>query len=102
VQGLYTAVTWITTVVACCRALARRSFMPLLVVPPMAVALALIRPWTVDDFVALWITHAMRGDVTALVSVIAIPVVGWTMVRSERGAQRVQNHLRLSRMDVDE
>ena len=82
-QGLYTAATWMAFVAACRRSLARRSFAPLLLVPPMTIALAVVRPWTVDDFVALWITRATAGDATAIGSAAAIPIVVWFLVRTE-------------------
>jgi hypothetical protein len=101
-QGLYTAAAWMTVVVSCRRALAHRSFAPLLVVPPVAVVLALIRPWTVDDFAKLWITRIARGDVVALASAIAIPLVGWILYRTEQRAHRAQTHWRPRRIDADE
>jgi hypothetical protein len=91
-QGLYTAATWMVVVVSCRRALARRSPVPLALVPPMAVLLALVRPWTVDDFVALWIVRASAGDVVALGSAAAIPLVASFLVLTEWSPQWVQIH----------
>jgi hypothetical protein len=89
-------------VVACRRALARRSLVPLLIVPPMTVVLALIRPWTVGDFTALWIARASDADPIALTSAIAVPLAGWLLVRTERPAQRVQTQLSARRIEADE
>jgi hypothetical protein len=91
-QGLYTAATWMVFVVACRRALARRSFGPLACVPPMAILLALVRPWTADDFVALWIARATVGDPVALASAAAIPVVAACLVLTEWSPQWVHTH----------
>jgi hypothetical protein len=89
-QGLYTAATWMVFVVACRRALARRSFVPLACVPPMAALLVLVRPWTADDFVALWMVRATAGDVVALGSAAAIPVLATALVLTEWSPQWVQ------------
>jgi hypothetical protein len=91
-QGLYTAATWMVFVVASRRALARRSLVPLACVPPMAVLLALVRPWTADDFVALWIVRATAGDPVALGSAAAIPVLASCLVLTEWSPQWVQTH----------
>jgi hypothetical protein len=53
----------------------------------MAVLLAWVRPWTVDDFVALWIGRATAGDVVALVSAAAIPVLAASFVLTEWAPQ---------------
>jgi hypothetical protein len=101
VQGLYTAATWMTTVVACRRALARSSVAPLLVIPPITIVLVMIRPWTVNDFAGLWISRAAAGDVVAIGSLLAIPLVGWTLVIIERPSHWVQTHLKHRRMRRD-
>jgi hypothetical protein len=88
-QGLYTAATWMVFVAASRRALARRSLVPLAGVPPMALLLALVRPWTADDFVALWIVRATAGDAVALGSAAAIPVVAASLVLTEWSPQWV-------------
>ena len=56
----------IVFVVACRRALALRSLVPLACVPAMAIVLASVRPWTANDFVALWIVRAVAGDAVAI------------------------------------
>jgi hypothetical protein len=91
-QGVYTAASWIAFVVACRRALARRSLVPLACVPPIAIVLAMVRPWTADDFVALWIVRAMAGDAAALGSAAAIPVLASYLVLTEWSPQWVQIH----------
>lgn len=101
-QGLYTAAVWMAAVAACRRALARRSFAPLLLIPPMTIALVLIRPWTVDDFVALWITRAAAGDLAAIGSAVAIPIVAWCLVLTEWSPQWVHSHRSRRRTDADQ
>jgi hypothetical protein len=96
-QGLYTAATWMVFVVACRRALARRSMRPLGIVPPMAILLAWVRPWTADDFVALWIARASAGDAAALGSAAAIPIVASYLVLTEWSPQWVHTHRRVRR-----
>ncbi len=83
-QGLYTAAAWMTTVMAGRLALERRSWMPLLLIPPVTVVLALVRPWTVDDFVGLWASRARSGDAAAVGSALAIPLVAWMLILRTR------------------
>lgn len=97
-QGLYTAAAWMVVVVACRRALAARSFVPLAIVPPITALLVLVRPWTVDDFVALWIARATSGDAVALGSAVAVPVVAVCLVLTEWSPQWVHTHWRPRRI----
>jgi len=101
VQGLYTAATWMTTVVACRRALARSSVAPLLVIPPITIVLVMVRPWTVNDFAGLWIARAAAGDIVALGSLFAVPLAGWSLAMIERPSHWVQTHLKHRRMRRD-
>jgi len=100
-QGLYTAATWMTVVVVCRRALARASVAPLLVIPPITIVLAMVRPWTVNDFVALWFARATAGDIVALGSLFAVALVGWSLAMIERPSHWVQTHLKHRRMRRD-
>jgi hypothetical protein len=90
VQGVYTAIVWMASMVACRRALEQRTFAPLLFIPPMTIVLALIRPWTVDDFAALWIARARAGDMAAIGSLAAIPIVAAILIYVTRRPQWVQ------------
>jgi hypothetical protein len=84
VQGSYTAAAWITGIVACQRALSRRSWKPLLIIVPVTAVLAAIRPWTVDDFIELWGARIALGDLPAVSSALAIPTVTWMLIALER------------------
>ena len=84
--------------VACRRALARLSFRPLLVIPPITAGLIMIRPWTVNDFVGLWVSRAAAGDGVALESLAAVPICAWILAITERPPQWVQTHLRHCRI----
>lgn len=97
-HGLCTAAAWTATVVACRRALARLSFRPLLVIPPITAALIMIRPWTVNDFVGLWVSRAAAGEGVALGSLLAVPICAWILAITERPPQWVQTHLRHCRI----
>jgi hypothetical protein len=90
IQGLYTAVTWMASVAACRRALERRTLTPLLVIPPITIVLALIRPWTVDDFAALWTARVRAGSVAAIGSLVAIPLIAVVLLRATPRRQWVQ------------
>jgi hypothetical protein len=100
-QGLYTAIAWMTSIGACRRALDGRTFAPLLVIPPVTIVLALIRPWTVDDFTALWIDRAMSGSVAAIGSLAAIPLLAVALIWSTGGRQWVQTQRSERRTAVD-
>jgi hypothetical protein len=100
-QGLCTAAAWMTVVVACRRALARRSVTPLLVIPPITIVLIMVRPWTVNDFVGLWLARAAAGEIVALGSLFAVPLVGWSLAMIERPPHWVQIHLKHRRMRCD-
>lgn len=93
-QGLFTAATWMVCVVACRRALAGRTVVPLAVVPPLTVGLVLVRPWTVDDFVQLWLARAATGDAVAVGSAVAVPVVATCLALTEWAPQWVHTHWR--------
>jgi hypothetical protein len=88
--GAYTAITWTTFVAGSRLALARRSFVYLLPVPVLTVGLAIVRPWTVNDFASFWIAQSAAGDVTATISWLAIPIVAAVLVCYERQTHRVQ------------
>ena len=88
--GAYTALTWTSFVAGSRLALARGSFVYLLPVPVLTVGLAIVRPWTVDDFAAFWIAQSAAGDVVATLSWLAIPIVAAVLVFHERQVHRVQ------------
>ena len=75
VRGLYTLATWSAFVLACRSALTRRTWRPFLLPAVMTIGLALIRPWTVDDFTTLWIDRAAAADPIACGSAAAIVIV---------------------------
>lgn len=89
VRGLYTLATWSAFVLACRSALADRTWRPFLLPAVMTIGLALIRPWTVDDFTKLWIDRAAAGDPIACASAAAIVVVAGLLGAT---GQRSQSH----------
>jgi hypothetical protein len=74
-RGLYTLATWAAFVLACRSALADRSWRHFVLPAFLTVALALIRPWTVGDFTALWATRIAAGDVVACASAAAAAAI---------------------------
>jgi hypothetical protein len=77
-MGFYTLLTWTVFVVGCRLALHWRTMLPLVPVVPMTAGLAVLRPWTVDDFTNIWWHRAAAGDLVAVVSLIMIPAIaGW-------------------------
>lgn len=89
-QGLYTLATWTVFVLACRAALARRRWQPFIVPAVLSVGLALIRPWTVDDFTGLWRDRVAAGDPVACVSAAAAVAMGALLAAS---VQRSQSRL---------
>jgi hypothetical protein len=82
--GFYTLLTWTVFVVGCRLALHWRTLLPLIPVVPMTAALAVLRPWTVDDFTNIWWHRAAAGDLVAVISLIMIPTTAgwlWTHIR---------------------
>lgn len=100
-QGLYTAIAWMASMTACRHALERRAFAPLLVIPLVTIGLVLVRPWTMDDFTALWVARVQAGNVAAIGSLAAIPIVATALVRVTYGRQRVQIHRNERRIPGD-
>jgi hypothetical protein len=92
--GAYTAIAWTSFVAGSRLALARRSFGYLLPVPVLTIGLAIVRPWTVDDFASFWISQSAAGDAAATMSWVAIPIVAALLVCHERQTHRV--HIRRS------
>jgi hypothetical protein len=91
--GLYTLLTWSAFVIGSRVALSRRSLVPLIPVPVLTAGLIAIRPWTVDDFTAMWAHRTLEGDPAALGSLVAIPVVAALLVRrGYAGSSRVADH----------
>ena len=57
----------------------------------MTIGLALIRPWTVDDFTTLWIDRAAAGDPIACGSAAAIVVVAGLLGATGQRSQSRSN-----------
>jgi hypothetical protein len=79
--GLYTLVTWTVFVLGSRAALGRRTLLPLLPVPLLTAVLAAARPWTVDEFTAVWWRRIGEADVYALGSAAAVPLLAYRLVR---------------------
>jgi hypothetical protein len=81
--GGYTLLTW-SAFVTCVRAsLVRRSLYPFLLPAALTVGLALVRPWTADDFTRFWAMQVVNGDPVAWASLLAAIGLGTVLVRSE-------------------
>jgi hypothetical protein len=85
-RGVYTLATWSVFVLASRQALTTRSLRPFALPALMSVGLALVRPWTVDDFVSLWRERALAGDPIACASLACGAVVTALLVTSEWAA----------------
>jgi hypothetical protein len=83
-RGVYTLATWSVFVLASRHALTTRSVRPFALPALMSVVLALVRPWTVDDFVSLWRERAFAGDPIACASLVWGAVVIALLITSER------------------
>lgn len=90
-SGVYTLVTWSVFVLACRRALVTRTFRPFLTPALLAAGLVVLRPWTVDDFVADWATGIVSGSAPALVSLALVFTLAALLTAAE-GPQRSHNH----------
>jgi hypothetical protein len=90
-QGLYTLATWTAFVVACRVALADRRWQPFALPAALSIGLALVRPWTVDDFTGLWIARLARGDAIAVLSLVSVGAIAAVLAIA---AQRSQSRSR--------
>jgi hypothetical protein len=88
VRGLYTLATWSAFVLACRTALEERTWRPFVLPAIMAVGLALIRPWTVDDFTTLWKDRVAAGDPVACASAAAVVAMVALLAASNQRSQR--------------
>jgi hypothetical protein len=50
----------------------------------LTAGLVAIRPWTVDDFTAMWGRRSLEGDPVAIGSLVAVPVLAIVLVARER------------------
>ena len=90
-RGVYTLTTWSVFVLASRHALLiTRSFRPFVLPAVMSVVLALVRPWTVDDFVSLWRERTLAGDPIACASLVCGAGVIALLIASERGSAQPQ------------
>jgi hypothetical protein len=89
-QAGYTLLTWSVFVLACRQALSRRTFRPFIAPAILTVGLALIRPWTVDDFTADWAAGVAGGETAALVSFVLVFLVAALLAISERRSPEPQ------------
>ena len=78
-QGVYSLLTWSTLIIAARWSIKLKSFKPLLVPLVLNVVLALVRPWTVADFTAMWVAQARDGERVAVISFVLIPVIAGFM-----------------------
>lgn len=86
-RGLYTLATWSVFVLACRRVLVTRTWRPFVLPAIMAVGLALIRPWTVNDFTTLWMDRVAAGDPVACGSAAGAAAMGGLLAASAHRSQ---------------
>jgi hypothetical protein len=89
-SGVYTLVTWLVFVLACREALVRRTLRPFVPVTILTAGLAVIRPWTVDDFTSQWAAGIRSADAPALASLALVFAVAALLAASERGSAKPQ------------
>jgi K+-transporting ATPase A subunit len=74
-QGIYSLLTWTTVIIASRWSVKLRSPKPLLIPLVLNLILAFVRPWTVADFTSQWITAAVDGEPTAVISLLLVPIL---------------------------
>jgi hypothetical protein len=75
-------------VIACRVALVERRWQPLLLPAGLSIGLALIRPWTVDDFTGLWSARVAEGDAIALLSLVSVGAMAAMLAVAAQRNQR--------------
>ena len=89
-NGTYTLFTWSVFVIACRAALTRRTLRPFAAPALLSIGLALLRPWTVDDFVDDWVAGVTAGGGPATLSLALIFVVTLLLLACERQSAQPQ------------
>jgi hypothetical protein len=89
-MGFYTLLTWTVFVVGCRLALHWQTLLPLCPVVPMTAGLAVLRPWTVDEFTNIWWHRAAAGDLVAVVSLIMVPATAAWLYSHMRSRPSIQ------------
>jgi hypothetical protein len=87
--GLYTLLSWKVFIVAGQRAVANRSFRPMLLPLLLGIGLAAARPVTVGDFTSFWVRGVLQGDVVAISSAVFALAAGTFLIRSQLRSTRV-------------
>jgi hypothetical protein len=88
--GAYTLLTWSVFVLACRRALRRRTLRPFVAAAILAGGLVFARPWTVDDFTSHWSRGVVAGDIVAERSLALVFVIAALLAASERHSAKPQ------------
>jgi hypothetical protein len=89
-SGVYTLVTWLVFVLACREALLGRTVRPFVPVTILIAGLAVIRPWTVDDFTSQWAAGIRSADAPALASLALVFALAALLAASERRSAKPQ------------
>lgn len=87
-QGAYTLIAWSTVVIGSRLAIQRRTLWPLSVAVVANVILALVRPWTMDDFSEYWWRKTVAGDPIAVVSSGLVFVMATVLALTELARER--------------
>jgi hypothetical protein len=87
-QGLYTLATWTVFVIGCRVALVERRWQPFVLPAGLSIGLALIRPWTVDDFTGLWRGRVAEGDAIAVLSLVSVAAMAALLALAAQRNQR--------------
>jgi hypothetical protein len=84
VSGGYTLLTWEVFVLACRRALVHKTWRPFVAPAILTGGLALLRPWTVNDFTSHWAGGIAAGDLSAHASLALVLMLSGLLAASER------------------
>ncbi len=78
--ALYTIFTWDAEMICCQLSIARRSVRLMWIPIALNMVLAQVRPWTVSDFTNQWLADLVRGEVVAVISAGAVPILAVFLV----------------------
>jgi hypothetical protein len=76
----FTVFTWCAGIISVQLSIIKRSLVPMIFPVILNVVLAIIRPWTVDDFTSQWVHEIKRLNWTALISSIVLLAVSTFLV----------------------
>jgi hypothetical protein len=82
-MSLFTLFTWSVDLISLQLIISRRALTPLAAPIVLNVIMVELRPWSVNDFTTQWIADLSLGSPTAIVSLLAVPMLLALLIRHQ-------------------